>query len=1050
MLTADTPATRVHRIEVHPQPHAGDPIADRVTREAAALGIKFAAAHSARIYLIEAAIDSDTLARITEGLLADPVTETAVTGATDHAEAALIEVHPLPGVMDPAAASLKNALRDLYNITADVSTGARYTFDGLAQAQADTIAARLLMNPVVQAAHTEPHHPSELPKGHAHDSPITHIPIRGLGDADLEKLSRDAHLFLDLNEMRAIRDEYETLGREPTAIELETLAQTWSEHCVHKTLKSTITYRNTTDDESQRAPGASQGIPSTCPDPINWSNRPGHTLNPDGSVTIHNLLKSTVAAATFELIDEGLDWTLSVFVDNAGVIAFDDDHAINIKDETHNHPSALEPYGGAATGIGGCIRDVIATGLAAKPIANTDVFCVATPAIANVPAGCIHPTRVLDQVVAGVRDYGNRMGIPTLNGAVWFDDRYIGNPLVYCGCVGLMKRQHEDGEPDSLITGAAKPGDRIIALGGRTGRDGIHGATFSSAELTDTHADEFSHAVQIGNAIEEKRALDAILRARDYTPVESAGDAAQAAVPLFNAITDCGAGGFSSAVGEMGEQLGADVHLDRAPLKYPGLTHTEIWISEAQERFVLAVPEANLPALKAICDEEHVEIADLGHFGTENRVLILNHAGREVGRLPMALLHDGIPMPTREAEWSPASPQPRGTGFQPVTTLSSSPSVREALLTLLAHPNIASKHKIIRQYDHEVQGNTVVRPLGGPLQRGPMDAAVIQPVPGTNRGLAIASGLATNFGDPDAGGDPYLMALAAIDEVVRNLVCVGADPDRIAILDNFCWPSCKKPQNLASLVRAAEGCYDAAKAYRTPFVSGKDSLNNQFTIPGENGEAARTIEIPPTLLITGIGIVPDITKCVTMDAKRAGNNLVIIENRPNAHIDRLDNTKRVGGSHLAAQFGVPKNADPRTPRPDPVSGAKTARVIAEIIRRGYAVSAHDASEGGPLVAVAEMLIAGSSPDSPLGAAITLTGEHPLARNLGDHPHTYILEVPWDKVDDIANICEETGDALHTVIGEITDDGALEFGENGTWQTIPVEDLAKAWLTGLGD
>ncbi len=1008
MLTdaAPAPTAAVHRIEVHPQAHAGDPLADRVIREAAAWSLPVTGARTARVYLIEAAIDADTLDRVVRGLLADPVTEHAIIGASDLELDALVEVHPLPGVMDPAAASVRDAIRDLFGITAEVSTGTRYAFAGISQAQADTLAARLLMNPVVQAAHTEPHHPGELPKGHAHDSPITHIPIRGLSDADLEELSRDAHLFLDLNEMRAIRDEYETLQREPTAIELETLAQTWSEHCVHKTLKSTITYL-----------GGDLGA-----DAIDWTNRPGHTLNPDGSVTIHNLLKSTVAAATFELIEEGLDWTLSVFVDNAGVIAFDDDHAINIKVETHNHPSALEPYGGAATGIGGCIRDVIATGLAAKPIANTDVFCVATPDIAEVPAGCIHPTRILDQVVAGVRDYGNRMGIPTLNGAVWFDDRYIGNPLVYCGCVGLMRR----GDNDALISGAAKPGDRIIALGGRTGRDGIHGATFSSAELTDTHADEFSHAVQIGNAIEEKRALDAILRARD-----------EGKAPLFNAITDCGAGGFSSAVGEMGEELGAEVHLERAPLKYPGLTHTEIWISEAQERFVLAVPEANVPALQAICDEEHVEIADLGHFGTEGRELILNHAGREVGRLPMAFLHDGIPMPTREAEWKPGASEVRA--IQPADT----PSIKEALLKLLAHPNIASKHRIIRQYDHEVQGNTVVRPLGGPLQRGPMDAAVIEPVPGSGKGLAIASGLATNFGDPEAGGDPYLMALAAIDEVVRNLVCVGADPDRIAILDNFCWPSCKKPENLASLVRAAEGCYDAAKAYRTPFVSGKDSLNNQFTT-----EDGRTIEIPPTLLITGIGIVPDITKCVTMDAKRAGNRLVLIENHSSDHW--LDNTRRLGGSHLASIAGIPAGADAATPIPDPAGGAKTARLVAEIIRTGLAVSAHDASEGGPLTAIAEMLIAGSSPDHPIGASVTLTGEHPVARNLGDHPHTYVLEVPDADLKRIEELCAELGTRGCTVIGELGDSPTLAFDVNGTQESVAVEDLARAWLTGLGD
>jgi len=943
-----------------------------------------AGVRTARVYLIEAAIDPDTLDRLVGGLLADPVTEHAVVGATVLELDALVEVHPLPGVMDPAAASVRDAIRDLFAIEAEVSTGTRYAFAGITQAQADALAARLLMNPVVQAVHTEPHHPGELPKGHEHDSPITHIPIRGLDDEALEKLSRDAHLFLDLNEMRAIRDEYEKLEREPTAIELETLAQTWSEHCVHKTLKSTITYR-----------GGDLGA-----DTIGWTNRPGHTVNADGSVTIHNLLKSTVAAATFELIEEGLDWTLSVFVDNAGVIAFDDDHAINIKVETHNHPSALEPYGGAATGIGGCIRDVIATGLAAKPIANTDVFCVATPDIAEVPAGCIHPTRILDQVVAGVRDYGNRMGIPTLNGAVWFDDRYIGNPLVYCGCVGLMKR----GEGDALISGAAKPGDRIIALGGRTGRDGIHGATFSSAELTDTHADEFSHAVQIGNAIEEKRALDAILRARD-----------EGTEPLFNAITDCGAGGFSSAVGEMGEELGAEVHLERAPLKYPGLTHTEIWISEAQERFVLAVPEANVPALRAICDEEHVEIADLGHFGTEGRELILNHAGREVGRLPMAFLHDGIPMPTRVAEWKPGRPEVGAS--EPAAA----PSTKDALLQLLAHPNIASKHRIIRQYDHEVQGNTVIRPLGGPLQRGPMDAAVIEPVPGSGRGLAIASGLATNFGDPETGGDPYLMALAAIDEVVRNLVCVGADPDRIAILDNFCWPSCKKPENLASLVRAAEGCYDAAKAYRTPFVSGKDSLNNQFTT-----DDGRTIEIPPTLLITGVGIVPDISTCVTTDAKKVGNRLLLITGERPAEL---------GGSAWNAVFG---NGACPLPSWRPDDAAERARVVADLIRAGAILAAHDVSDGGALCAVAEMLIGASTPDRPIGARTTLDADAGAVA-FAEIPGSYIVEV--STAFDAAALDRQIRGRVHT-IATLDASGRLT-GEDGL--DIAVKDLAEAWL-----
>jgi phosphoribosylformylglycinamidine synthase len=1004
MTTTAPPSVAVHRVEVRPR--GEDPRARRLERDARSAGFALERARSARVYLLQAALDPDRLEAIRAGLLENAVVEAATVGVHPTREGEVtIEVHPLPGVMDPVAQTVASAAKDLFGVEAAVQSGWRYDLAGLSAPDADRLARRLLANPVVHAIHAGAHHPSALPKGRPAEFRLTHIPIRDLDDAALERLSRDAHLFLSLDEMRAIRDEYRTLGREPTDIELETLAQTWSEHCVHKTLKSTITYR-----------GARKGG-----DPIDWSGRPGHTVNADGSVTIANLLKSTVAAATHELIAEGLDWTLSVFVDNAGIIAFDDDHAVCVKVETHNHPSAIEPYGGAATGIGGCIRDIIGTGLAAKPIASTDVFCVAHPDLGEVPAGCLPPRRILSEVVAGVRDYGNRMGIPTVNGAVWFDDRYVGNPLVFCGCVGVMPRH--------LIAGAARPGDRIIALGGRTGRDGIHGATFSSAELTDTHADEFAHAVQIGNAIEEKRVLDAILRARDFAERG----------PLFSAITDCGAGGFSSAVGEMGEKLGAEVHLDRAPLKYAGLTYTEIWISEAQERMVLAVPPENLPALRRICEEEHVESADLGVFGTPGRDLVLNYQGTEVGRLPMRFLHEGIPMPKREATWRPS---PGGTGPQPDSG-SPAPSIRDALLRLLAHPNIASKHHIIRQYDHEVQGNTVIRPLGGPLQRGPMDAAVIEPVPGSGRGLAIACGLATNLGDPERGGDPYLMALAAIDECVRNLVCVGADPDRIAILDNFCWPSCKKPENLASLVRAAEGCYDGAKAYRTPFVSGKDSLNNQFTIPGEGGSAGRTIEIPPTLLITGIGVVPDINKCVTMDAKKPGNLLAIIEPMGDDFPDRLN---RVGGSHLARLFGVPEGADPRAPVPDLAEGPKRARFVAEAIRRGLIVSAHDASDGGILVAIAEMLIAGSSPDRAIGAIVALTGECTIARNLGEFTGTYVVEVPPRNQLALTDLKSELGLIGGPIwIGELTADGTLDFEDNGSRESVPVETLAAAWL-----
>jgi len=943
-----------HRLEVRPLPDAGDPRAHRLMREAASLGYTLRSARTAKVYLLEGDLTDQQRAAIAKALLVNSVTESVAT-ENGHPGVTL-EVHPLPGVMDPAAQSVEEAIRELLGVDVQASTGTRYDLEGLSTEDAKALAARLLFNPVVQALHDEPFHPEALPHGAPYEfKPIT-VGITMLDDAGLERLSREGHLFLSLGEMRAIQQQYQTLGREPTDIELETLAQTWSEHCVHKTLKSDYHYTGPKGDT------------------IDWANRPGVTANADGSVTIANLLKNTVAAATHELIADGLDWTLSIFHDNSGVVAFDDDYGVCIKVETHNHPSALEPYGGAATGIGGCIRDIIGTGLAAKPIANTDVFCVAPPDTTDVLSGCIHPKRVLREVVAGVRDYGNRMGIPTLNGAVDFDPRYIGNPLVFAGCIGLI--------PHDKIDGEAKPGDRIIALGGRTGRDGIHGATFSSAELSDTHADEFSHAVQIGNAIEEKKVLDAILRARDD------GDR-----PLFSAITDCGAGGFSSAVGEMGEKLGADVQLANAPLKYAGLTYTEIWISEAQERMVMAVPEANVAALQAICDEEGVELANLGHFGTPDAELVLKYGEHEVGRLPMAFVHGGIPRETLPATWSPTRPK---------VTPSSEPNVDDVLLKLLAHPTIASKHWIVRQYDHEVQGNTVLKPLVGPpaeggASRGPGNASVIEPVPGTGRGVAIGCGLQTRVGDPANGGDPYLMALAAIDECVRNLVCVGADPSRIAILDNFCWPGVKDAESLGHLVRAAIGCYDGAKAYRTPFVSGKDSLNNQF-----RADDGTTIRIPPTLLITGLGIVHDIQKCVTSDAKQPGNAIVLVD-----------------GSADWQKFA---------------HGPKSAMSVARAIEQGMVRSAHDVSDGGVLVALAEMLIGGSTSESPIGAHTHgLGGIDPFE----ELPCRYLLEVDAGEIEPLSALLDGVP---CQAIATLDESGTLRIDDT----LLDVEEMARAW------
>jgi len=528
-------------------------------------------------------------------------------------------------------------------------------------------------------------------------------------------------------------------------------------------------------------------------------------------------------------------------------------------------------------------------------------------------------------------------------------------------------------------------------------------------------------------------------------------------------MTDCGAGGFSSAVGEMGGTIGAEVHLDRAPLKYAGLTYTEIWISEAQERMVLAVPEQHIAALATICAEEGVPMADLGHFGTPGAELVLHYRGTEVGRLPMSFLHDGIPMPTREAFLSDPLSEPPAQAGGDVRPCHKPPrlapgALKESLLALLAHPNIASKHWIIRQYDHEVQGNVVAKPLVGPAGRGPGDAAVLEPVPGSGRGIALSQGLQTPVGDPLLGGDAYLMVLAAVDEVVRNLVCVGADPNRIAILDNFCWPSCSEPRNLATLVRAAEGCYDAAKAYRTPFVSGKDSLNNQLRYTDPASGEAKVIEIPPTLLVTGIGIVPSVARTVTMDAKAAGNVLVMVGART---------TDELGASHYSAVTGASNSTIPRV---DLKLGPAAAAAVAQMIRDGLVASAHDCSEGGVLSAVAEMLIAsGSMPSAgssqslndllrsslapsagptPLGLRVTAdigTLEH-HEWAFAENPSRYVLEVREADLPKIRTILADNGRSCgglwHTVLGRLDTSGVLAWDQADL--SVPVEDLFRAW------
>ncbi len=989
----------VHRIEVRAIHPTDDPAGTGTLAEIHQLGFpEVSAAATARIFLLEgdaAILTPAHLARIAQEVLIDPVTETFTLGIEPPPAAArTIEVHLKPGVMDPVATSCELAITDLLDSPSSpvaVRTGRKFTLLPAADALSDetlrAIAKRLLVNESIETGHFQPFTPAEFPTGHPYTFKLTHVPVRDLTDDQLLDLSRKGHLFLDLREMQAIQNYFRTLQRDPTDAELETLAQTWSEHCVHKTLKATIDY---TFNDRRTAPRAGEAPSPQTPN-----------LTP---VIIDNLIKQTVFKATMDLHKP---WALSVFKDNAGVIAFDDQYAVCIKVETHNRPSAIEPYGGAATGIGGCIRDVIGTGLGAKPFANTDVFCFADPTTPqdSVPNGVIHPRRSAQRVVAGVRDYGNRMGIPTVNGAVFFHPRYIANPLVFCGTLGIMPQKFAQ-------KGQAAPGDHVVVIGGRTGRDGIHGATFSSDVVTASHADEFSHAVQIGNAITEKKTLDVILQARD-----------QAAGPLFRAITDCGAGGLSSAIGEMGEKVGATIHLHTVPLKYEGLSYAEIWISEAQERMVLAVPPENVPTLLDLCAAENVEATDIGIFDGTQKLTLFYHEN-QVAQLDMSFIHDGIPKPTRKAVYTPPTlvephlPQPQ--------------NFAEEIHALLSMPTIASKHWIIRQYDHEVQGGTVIKPLVGISNDGPGDASVIRPLLTSKKAVVIANGAQPRFGDID----PYQMTLNGIDEAIRNLVCVGGNPALTAILDNFCWPKCTDPQHLGALVRACQACYDGALAYSTPFVSGKDSLSNEFfTDQGER------ICIPYTLLISAMSVIDDASKCITMDAKNAGNHLLLV-----------GLTKReLGGSHY---FALHDHLGASVPHVDLTTGPATAIAVASLIAAGLVRSAHDCSEGGLAVALAEMLFAGN-----LGATLDLAGA-PCAEDADDDatllfsesPSRYLLEIEPQNFDAIARTLKaaSAGTIRFGVLGTITERANLKIRslKSGWLMDEPLSALKKSWQAPL--
>ncbi len=724
------------RIDVVARDGQLDPIGAAALRALTDAGLAHVTEVRARRgYLLGAELRREQVERFAREVLCDPVVERFEVHAPGAdvarpAGAHTLTIVPRPGVTDPVAHSVQKALADTGLPVVAAGTYRTYDlFGDVAPERVPAAARRGLANETVQELLLD-----ALPEGLPGEPPPPDldahpVALAGLDEQALAALSQRGGLALDGSEMAAIQRHFDGLGRAPTQLELETLAQTWSEHCKHKTLTGTVRFEGR---------------------------------------TIDNLLKSTIADVTRTL---DRDFCVSVFVDNAGIVRFDDEHSVCIKVETHNRPSAIEPFGGAGTGVGGVIRDVLGTGLSARPIASSDVFCFAPPDLPpeRLPPGCLHPRTVLKGVVSGVRDYGNPMGIPTVNGSVHFDELFVGNPLVYVGNVGILptRRAHK----------RANAGDVIVALGGRTGRDGIHGATFSSLELHTESETLSSGAVQIGDPITERKVMDAVLACADED--------------LFSAITDCGAGGFSSAIGEMAEGLGAVVQLERAPLKYRGLAPWEIWISEAQERMVLAVPPAKVDRLLAVCAAEACEATVLGTFSDDNR-LVVKYGDTVHADLDLAFVHDGLPRRVLEARYEP--PRLAEPELPPETDHTA------ALLAVLADYGVCSKEWIVRQYDHEVQAASAGKPLCGVHDDGPADAAVLAPKPDSHRGLVLANGLNPRY----SRIDPASMAECALDEALRNVVAAGGDPDYTVVLDNYCWGNTRDAQCLAELVRAAE------------------------------------------------------------------------------------------------------------------------------------------------------------------------------------------------------------------------------------------------------
>lgn len=980
----------LNRIEVSIKPELPDPLGKSLTNQINEdLGINCKSVRVVDVYTILAKLTEEELKRVAKELFTDAVIQ--VYEINNHILFSdeytyLIEVGFKPGVTDNVGKSAKEGIQDTISreLAPDeiVFKSTLYWVAGVSRKECERIAQELLANELIQEwivlerkelLNKEDIFLLPLPIVKSKVDILVENISLDLSDEELVKLSDARLLALDLSEMKAIKTYFEdpetvryrqtkNLPKYPNDIEIEILAQTWSEHCKHKIFNADIEY---TDEHGN----------TEC---------------------IHSLFKTYIKSVTEKLKQE-IDWLVSVFHDNAGLIKFDDNHLISMKVETHNSPSALDPYGGAITGIVGVNRDILGAGLGCKCIFNTDVFCFASPFYdGEIPPRLLHPKRVFRGVHAGVKDGGNQSGIPTVNGAIVFHERFLGKPLVFCGTGGIIPSKI-NGKPSHLKK--AKPGDLIVMIGGRIGKDGIHGATFSSQEL---HEGSPVTAVQIGDPITQKKFSDFLFEARDKG--------------LYNSITDNGAGGLSSSIGEMAKDPGgAEVYLDRAPLKYHGLAPWEIFLSESQERMTLAVPEEHIDEFLSLAKKRNVEATVLGKF-TNSGYLECYYDGKLIASLSMEFLHNGVPTMKLKAKLSPRVKTP--------LLLPQKKDLTEDLIKVLGSLNVCSKEAFVRMYDHEVQAQTIIKPFQGIKCDGPGDATVIRPIYDSLKGIAVACGICPKYSDLDC----YQMASNAVDEAVRNLICVGVGLKNIAGLDNFCWPdpieSEKTPDGkhkLAQLVETCKGLHDTCLAYKIPLISGKDSMKNDYKIGNTK------ISIPPTLLFTGIGFIENIYKTMTMDVKSPGDKVYVIGKT----------FESLGGSEWANLMNIDGGTVP-TVIPD-VAVIQYEK-IHQAIENELLNSCHDCSDGGLAVALAESAFAGE-----LGMKIdirSLDVSEDIVALFSETPSRIVVTVSPEKEKDFLDLIE---DCNVYYLGEVTESPEfVVYGSNGICINSNIYLLKEAW------